>query len=166
MKKMIAVAVVALLMAAPAMAQQKFGHIDSAELVELMPEKTAAEKNLQDLAKELEGQLKLMAAEYETKVGEFQKTEKSMTETLRNTKIKEIGDMEKRIQEFQGSAQQELQKKEEELMAPLIDKVKKAITDVAVEKGYTYIFDESMGVLLYAKESESVLVDVKKKLGL
>lgn len=165
MKKTIILAIMAVF-TLPALAQQKFGHIDTAELVELMPEKTQAENNLKDLAKELEGQLKLMAAEYETKVGDFQKSEKSMTETLRNTKVKEITDMEKRIQEFQGSAQQELQKKEEELMAPLIDKIKKAIEAVAKEKGYTYVFDESMGVLLYAAESENIMADVKKKLGI
>lgn len=147
-------------------AQQKFGHVDSAALLELMPEKAKAEKDLEAFAKEFQSALEAMAKEYEGKVAAFQQGEKDMIATVRNTKVREISDLERRIQEFQQQAQDEIAKKEQEVLTPIIDKARKAIDEVAVAKGYTYIFDSSLGVLLYAKDSEDIMAEVKTKLGL
>lgn len=165
MKKLL-IALFTIAIAAPTFAQQKFGHIDSSALLELMPEKSAAEKELEAFAKEFESALQEMAKEYESKIQSFQANEKSMVETVRNTKMREIADLERRIQEFQQQAQEEVGKKEQEVLTPIIDKARKAIDDVASEKGYTYVFDSSLGVLLYADDSEDIMADVKAKLGL
>lgn len=145
---------------------QKFGHIDSDVLMDLMPEKVKAEKEMEAFAKEFQGALEAMAKEYEAKVSDYQSKEKEMTSLVKQTKVKEITDLERRIQEFQGQAQGEIQKKEQELLAPIIEKARKAIDAVATEKGYTYVFDNSTGVLLFAKDSEDIIADVKAKLGL
>lgn len=165
MKKVLIV-IMAIIMAAPTFAQQKFGHIDSAALLELMPEKAKAEKELEAFAAEFQSALEAMAKEYEGKVAAFQQGEKDMIKTVRDTKVREISDLERRIQEFQQQAQEEIGKKEQEVLTPIIDKARKAIDEVAVEKGYTYVFDASLGVLLYAKDTEDVMADVKAKLGL
>ena len=165
MKKVLVV-IVALVIAAPTFAQQKFGHIDSAALLELMPEKAKAEKELEAFAKEFQTALEAMAKEYEGKVASFQQTEKDMIPTVRNTKVTEISELERRIQEFQTQAQEEIGKKEQDVLTPIIEKARKAIDEVAVAKNYTYIFDNSQGVLLYAKDTEDVMADVKAKLGL
>ena len=164
--KKILVVIIALVIAAPTFAQQKFGHIDSAALLELMPEKAQAEKELEAFAKEFQTALEAMAKEYESKVASFQQTEKDMIPTVRNTKVREISELERRIQEFQTQAQEEIGKKEQDVFTPIIEKARKAIDDVAVDKSYTYIFDNSQGLLLYAKDSEDVMADVKAKLGL
>lgn len=145
---------------------QKFGHINSNELLMAMPERTDIENQIKTYATELEAQLSAMHKEYQSKVAAFQAQSANMTETVRNSKIKEITDLETRIQEFQTSAQEELQEKEQTLLQPLIDKAKKAIEEVASENGYTYIFDSGVGVLLYQKESNNIMPMVKKKLGL
>lgn len=165
MKKLF-IAFIAIALASPVFAQQKFGHVDSAALLELMPEKKKAEAELESFAKEFETALQDMAKEYEGKIQSFQANEKSMVETVRNTKMREIADLERRIQEFQQQAQDEISKKEQEVLTPIIDKARKAIDEVAKEKGYTYVFDSSLGVLLYADDSEDVMADVKAKLGL
>ncbi|TNF25350.1 MAG: OmpH family outer membrane protein [Bacteroidetes bacterium] len=165
MKKLVVV-MVALALAFPSFAQQKFGHIDSAALLELMPEKAKAEKELEEFAKEFQSALEAMAKEYEGKIAAFQQGEKDMIATVRNTKMREIADLERRIQEFQQQAQDEIGKKEQEVLTPIIDKARKAIDQVAEEKGYTYVFDSSLGVLLYAKDTEDIMADVKSKLGL
>lgn len=165
MKKLIIIAV-ALVMAMPTFAQQKFGHIDSAALLELMPEKKKAEAEMESFAKEFQTALETMAKEYEGKVASFQQTEKDMIKTVRDSKVREIADLERRIQEFQQQAQEEIGKKEQEVLTPIIDKARKAIDEVAEANGYTYVFDNSAGFLLYAKDSEDVMADVKAKLGL
>ncbi|HVA98516.1 MAG TPA: OmpH family outer membrane protein, partial [Bacteroidia bacterium] len=75
-------------------------------------------------------------------------------------------DLNQRIQDFQTQAQQDIQKKNDELTKPVYDKAKKAIDEVAKEKGYKYVLDTSTGVVLYSEPSDDILDLVKKKLGI
>ena len=149
-----------------AIAQNKFGYIDSQELLMLMPERKAAETEVQSFAKSLEAQLGSMTAEYQESVQEYQANEATYTDLVKQDKVAEITGLEQRIQTFQQNAQQSLQTKEQELLEPILSKARKAIEDVAAEGGFTYIFDKSQGSILYAKESENILPLVKKKLNL
>jgi outer membrane protein len=147
-------------------AQNKFGHIDSQELLMLMPERKKAETDVQEFAKSLESQLGSMTAEYQQSVQEYQANEATYTDLVKQDKEAEINGLQQRIQAFQQNAQQSLQAKEQELLEPILSKARKAIKDVATEGGYTYIFDKSIGSILYAKESENIIDLVKKKLKL
>ena len=149
-----------------AFSQNKFGYIDSQELLMLMPERKTAESEVQSFAKSLESQLAAMTAEYQESVQDYQSNEASYTELIKQDKIAEITGLEQRIQAFQQNAQQSLQKKEQELLEPILSKARSAIEEVAIEGNFTYIFDKSVGSILYAKESENVLSLVKKKLKL
>ena len=146
--------------------QNKFGYIDSQELLLLMPERKTAEEEVQTFAKSLESQLQAMTAEYQQSVQEYQANEATYTDLVKQDKVTEITGLEQRIQSFQQNAQQALQSKEQELLEPILQKARKAIEDVASEGGYTYIFDKSVGSILYVKESENILDKVKKKLKL
>ena len=159
-------AVLILLTITGVQAQIKLGHINSTQLLSFMPETKNADSTLQKFGSSLENQLKTMSAEYDGKVGDFKSKETSLSEPIREAKIKEITDLETRIQDFQQSAQSSIQKKKEELYSPIIKKAEDAIHAVAKEKSYTYIFDSSVGVLLWAQDSEDIMASVKQKLGL
>jgi len=158
--------VVALSTSVTAQKDAKIGHINSNDLLSAMPERTAVQKNLEEYAGQLKVTLDAMRKEYETKVGEFQAKQEVMTDIIKDNKIKEITDLEKRIGEFQQTAEADLQKKEQALLQPIIDKAKTAIDDVAKENGYTYILDSSVGVVLYSVEGDDILPKVKTKLGI
>jgi len=145
---------------------QKFGHINSNELLQAMPERSQIEKDVQKYAQELESQLSTMSKEYQAKVQEYQTKEATMTEAIKQDKIQEITNLEERISKFQKSAQKDLQEKEETLLKPIIDRAKKAIEEVAKENNYTYILDSGVGVILYSRESDDIMPLVKKKLGI
>ena len=146
--------------------QNKFGYIDSQELLLLMPERKTAEEEVQTFAKSLESQLQAMTAEYQQSVQEYQANEATYTDLVKQDKVTEITGLEQRIQSFQQNAQQALQSKEQELLEPILQKARQAIEDVGSEGDYTYIFDKSVGSILYVKESENILQKVKKKLKL
>jgi len=168
MKKVFLILLIALF-AGVSFSQQKlkFGHLNSNDLLEAMPERLSAQKTLQDFSKQLEDQLVTMQEELEKKYNEYLEKKDNMTELIRKNKEEELMSIQQRIQTFQTNAQQELQKKEQELIKPIIDKAKKAIEDVAKEQGYTYIFDTGSGAILYfPKESDDILPLVKKKLGI
>jgi len=165
MKKIIFLALLSFL-TLTSIAQNKFGYIDSQELLLLMPERKSAEAEVQSFAKSLEAQLASMTAEYQEGVQEYQANESTYTDLVKQDKIAEITGLEQRIQTFQQNAQQSLQEKEQQLLEPILSKARKAIEDVATEGGFTYIFDKSQGSILYAQESENILPLVKKKLKL
>jgi outer membrane protein len=89
-----------------------------------------------------------------------------MSTIIRQTKERELADMETRITEFQQQADVDLQNKQMELLEPLLTKAKNAIEAVAEEEGYTYIFDAGVGMLLYYEKGDNILPKVKVKLGL
>lgn len=144
---------------------QKFGHIDSNELMLLMPERKTAEAAVQSLTLELQNTLEAMTAEYQAKITQYQKSETTLSNSVKELKAREIGELEQRIQAFQVRAQEDLKAKENELLAPMIEKARKALEEVGRENGFTYIFDISSGATVY-EAGENVMPLVKKKLGL
>ncbi|MCB0696065.1 MAG: OmpH family outer membrane protein [Chitinophagaceae bacterium] len=166
MKKIVLIVACGLMLGNIAIAQTKFGHINSAELLKNMPDVTKAENEIQTYAKTFQEQLQAMSKEYETKVQAFQAGEKTMTEAMKEVKVKEIKDLEARIESTNQSAQEKVEKKRQELLQPIIDKADKAIKSVATEKGYDYIFDTSTGAFLQVKQSDDIMSLVKAKLGM
>jgi len=144
----------------------KLGHVDSNELLKLMPEKDSAQAVLENYGKMLQKTLSEMETEFQNKYNDYMANSKTYTDLIKANKEKELTDLDSRIQSFKTQAQEDLQKKESDLLTPIIDKAKNAIEAVAKENGYTYIFDTAVGVLLYYGESDDILPLVKKKLNL
>jgi len=144
----------------------KLGYIDSNELLEMMPGKDSVQQELQAYGKTLESQLQTMYGEYQAKVSDYQTNSKTMSDIIRQTKEKELADLETRIQTFQQQADTDLQEKQVELLQPILDKAKAAINAVAEENGYTYIFDIGTGAFLYFEKGDNILPLVKAKLKL
>ncbi len=144
----------------------KFGHIDSGNLIQMMPETKQADSTLKRYGESLDGQLKAMTAEYQNKLQAYQSKVDSMPDAIRATKEKELTDLGQRIQDFQQTAQESIQKKKEEIYGPVLKKAEDAIKEIAKEKAYSYIFDTSLGSVIYAQDSDNIMPLVKAKLGL
>jgi outer membrane protein len=144
----------------------KFGHINSADLIQLMPETKQSDSTLRKFGESLDNQLKTMTAEYQSKLNKYQSSRDSMPDAIKAVKEKELEDLGMRIQDFQQTAQESIQKKKEDIYGPILKKADAAIKEVAKEKGYSYIFDTSGGTVLYAQESDDVMTLVKTKMGL
>ena len=89
-----------------------------------------------------------------------------MSQLIRQSKQSELRDLEQRIQSFRQTADMDLQNKQQELFNPLIEKVQDAIKRVSEENGYTYVFDVSMGSLLYYEKGDNIQPMVEKELGI
>lgn len=145
---------------------QKMAHINLDSLLSMMPESKAAKQAGQDYFKQLEGTVAAMQNELQTKYQEYTQNQTTYTDLIKQTKEKELNELNQRIQDFQVSAQQDLQKKNEALSKPIYEKAKKAIDGVAKENGFKYVFDTSSGIVLYSDPSDDILALVKKKLDL
>ncbi len=166
MKKLVLFLACGLFISNMAFAQAKFGYVNSAELLKLMPEMKKAEADIQAYTKTFQDQMQSMSADYEKKVKDYQAGEKTMTDAIKEVKVKEIQDLQGRMETFNQSAQEKVETKRQEILKPILDKADKAIKDVAKEKAYDYVFDSSVGSLLYAKDSDNILALVKTKLGI
>ena len=167
MRKLTAILLVAFFISTAAFAQTnaKFGYIDSNQILAEMPETDSLQKELKNYADYLDQQMQTMAMEYQKKVQDYQQNVAGMSDLIRQTKEKEITDLQQRIQAFQASADQDLANKQSELFNPLIERIKNAINEVGKENGYNYIFDVGTGALVYY-QGDNVLDMVKKKLGI
>lgn len=136
------------------------------ELLTVLPGVRQADQQIEAFAKQLEDQNREMLQEYQRKTEQYQRNEASMLDAVKEVRLREIADLEKRIINFQENAQKRLERRREELYGPLLEKADKAISEVAREHGYTYIFDTSSGALLHAEQSDNILPLVKTKLGI
>lgn len=166
MKKFVVMLALGLTIGTASFAQaQKFGYVNSQELLAAMPEITKAGTDLEAYSKQYRDQLESMDKEAQKKVQEYQAGEKTMTDAVKTVKQKELTDLQSRIESYQQTAQEKVAKKKEELYKPILEKADKAIKDVAKEKGYAYVFDTGNGAILYANEGDNILALVKAKLG-
>lgn len=148
----------------------KFGHIDSQKLLQSLPESTQAQATLEAEGKAIQEQIEIMEVEYRNKVNDFVENDKLPTgnpkkwsDIVKADKEKEIQDLASRAQQFQGVAQQKIQAKRDELFKPILEKVDKAIKDIAKENKFTYIFDITT-LLYFSEESIDITSMVKTKL--
>ena len=107
-----------------------------------------------------------MQNELQAKGQEYQKNSATYTDAVRLTKQTELQDLQKRLQDYNTTAQQKFEEKSNELIKPLSDKEKAAVTAVAKEKGYTYVFDSGQTVFIVAPDADDLTEAVKSKLGL
>lgn len=146
-------------------AQDKIAIVNTADIFNIMPEVSAVEKQLATLNEQYEKEFKTMQDEYTKKYLEYMSQQDSLTENIKLRRQQEIQDLETRIQNFVPVAQQEMQKKQQELYAPIQQKMQDAIKAVGDEKGYTYILNPQ--VLLYKGNDAVDATDfVKAKLGI
>lgn len=151
-----------------AMAQKniKLGHINSNDLMQIMPGRDTAMALLQKEVEDLQAEMEAMKKEYETQVNNYLAKKDQLSELIRKSKESDIQKMAERIETFQTNAQKLLEDRQEELLKPIVDRAKAAIEEVGKENGYTYIFDAGVGTLLYSQDSDDIMPLVKKKLGL
>ncbi|MCW3806515.1 OmpH family outer membrane protein [Plebeiibacterium marinum] len=155
--------VAAILLSSSAFAQDlKFGHVNIQKLVAELPAKLEADKTLQAEAQKLEQNLKVMNEELEAKYTDYMEKRDSLPELIRATKEKEIQEINNRLQQFQVMAQQDLQKKEGQLLQPIVEAVQKAIDEVGAENGFIYIFDVSSRVVVYHSEKSTDVEELVK----
>ena len=160
MKRLLILSVAIMISVAGFSQKMKFGHVNTASVFESMPERESAKTAIEQFARQLEEQLQVLNVELEEKYNNYLENAETMAPSVRQNKEKELADLQQRIQNFQTSAQNDLQVKEQELIEPIYTKIQEAINAVGETEGFLYIFDES--TLLY-RSSESVDVTDKVK---
>lgn len=147
MKRIIIIAAMAIMSVAASAQGFKWAYVDFNELVMLMPEMDAARATMEENQKTNEEILVSMYEEYQTKAQQYQQKAETWTPAIRESKEKEIMEIQSRLEQTQQSLQQELQQLQQQLQAPIYEKAQKTVTDLAKAKGLSVVFE--LSTLLY-----------------
>lgn len=162
--------ITSLLVSSAVMAQtQKIGHMDMQYVLSVMPEMKQVQSQLKTLQGQLEKQAEAKQKDFEEKYNKYVTEGSQMAEAIRIDIEKDLSQMQQSAQEFAANAQQTLQKKEQQLMQPVYDKIGAAINEVAKEGGYAYIINAGvpgLDVLYYADPANDASNAVLKKMGI
>ena len=166
MKKLIICAICAICGFATANAQGKFGHVNTQEIIQAMPEYQKAQTEIKALQDQYEADLKSMQDELQKKAEAFDKEQATLPDNIKQRRNQELQDMYTKIQQSFQDNQQALQKASGEKMQAITTKVLDAIKSVGSAGNFTYIVE--MGSLPYISTtlSTDVTAQVKAKLGL
>ena len=150
---------------------QKFGYLNSAEILSGMTEVKQADSSMEALQKQLQKKGQQMVQAYQTKLQSLQQKEQAgeLSPKQIEDEAAKLKAEEEKIGKFQRDMENQILEKRNTLLQPIFDKVNGAIKDVAKENGYNYIFDKNAqngSTILYADESQDVTALVKSKLGL
>jgi outer membrane protein len=144
----------------------KLGYINTQELMEIMPGIDTVKSGLETYEAQLKQTIDAMTTEFKSKYANYQQSASTMSQIIRQTKEKEINDLQSRIQQFEQTAQQEYQRKQREFLNPIIKRLKDAITKVSDANGYTYVFDVSTSILVVYEKGDNLMDKVKAELGI
>ena len=167
MKKLIICAICAICGFTTANAQAKFGHVNTQEIIQAMPEYTAAKNDIDKLTAQYEADLKSMQDELQKKADAFDKEQATLPDNIKQRRQTELQEMYQKIQQSYQDNQQALQKASSEKMQAITAKVLDAIKAVGQAGEYVIINEINAGIpYISTTLSTDVTAQVKTKLGL
>ena len=161
-------ALILLLIAPMSVFAQKFGHIKSQEILNIMPDYTKAQNEIKAEEKQYMDEIQRASDELNKKYAAFQEEQANLPQNIKDRRMKELQELNEKGMQFQQDAQQQLNQSWMQKLEPIAKKIDDAIKAVGQEGGYVYIFDLNSTNIPYVSETLSTDVTgaVKAKLGL
>ena len=166
MKKMIIIAAMALMSIAATAQENKLAYVDFNEVMMLMPEMDEARATLEENEKTQSEIFQAMYEEYQTKVQQFQQKETTWTPAIRDSKLKELQEIEARFQENQQIFQQELQQMQQMLQAPVMEKAQNVVNEIAKTNGLAFVFEETQMLYIDPAQGVNITPEARKALNI
>jgi outer membrane protein len=143
----------------------KIGHVDIAQILASLPARDSAAAKLNRETKEMQSTYDEMTIVYNKLLDDYEKSQSSYSEIVRKNKESELLDKEKRLKEFEQNASETLQKRNSELIQPILNQIIETVDKVATENGFTYVLDVSKGSVVFtSKDSQNLNPLVMKAL--
>lgn len=161
-KKVILAALVALPMFASA---QKFGVVNTNEVMQALPDVKEVTEKVEAASKTYEAEFQKLQEQMNKEYEEFQKLDPSTPDAIKQRRQQELQDLYQKLEQFRATATQDLQRQNEQLMGPVVQKVTDAITKVGQEQNLTFVFEQGQAIYV-GTDVINITADVKKVLGL
>ena len=142
----------------------KIGVVNPDEVIQKMPEYTAAQNKFVETSKKYEDEFGKLQEELKRRYDDINNMPQDELDAIKERKVREFQEYQQKVQQFQQTAEQELAKVQQELMAPIEKKVQDAIHSVGQEGNFSLIQPAALQ-LYYAAPVIDITDDVKAKLG-
>jgi outer membrane protein len=149
------------------MTAQKFGHVNSALIIQGHPKVATANAELEAFRKSVMDPFEVKAKAFESKAIFFQEemTAGTLSKVTAQTRQEELQKEQQDLTTEQQQIEFSIMQKREQLLQPILAEVDTIIQTIGKEGSYTIIFDTSVqGALLFAQESEDITEAVKAKI--
>lgn len=167
MKRFIVTIAAAALVFTAANAQSyKFAHVNFQELVQLMPEMDSARVQIEAANQETQETYGAMVQEFQDKYSQYEQKSAEWSAAIRQSKERELTEINNRIQDFEQSVQQEMQQLQNQLMGPIYQKAQEAVSNLAKAGGYIYVFDASQVLYIDASQSTDLTPEARTALNI
>ncbi|MBI1808622.1 MAG: OmpH family outer membrane protein [Gemmatimonadetes bacterium] len=153
------------LAAAPAVAQgtsaamPKFAYVNSSAIMNAAPGRAPIDSQFQKELAVLQDSAKKMNDALLASFAEFQKVQATLTQAQKDARTKTLQERQAEAQTRSNEMEQQAQRREQELMQPLLDQIKMVLEDIRVEGGYTFIFDVAGGAGIVAADKNLDISD-------
>jgi len=154
MKKVLLLLIGLIATMAVAQAQIKVAYTNADSILSALPDTKIQQTQLEGYGKKLQDQLTNQQKELDEKVAKFEKEKNDLPQIVLQERVKELRQIEENLMKFQQSAQQDLQRMEQELLGPVFEKIQTGINEVAKANGYAYVLPGNM--LLYADPQHDI----------
>ncbi len=147
---------------------QKFGVVDLESIFTSMPESAAMQTQLQETTTKYEEEFGKLQEEVNKLYTEYQTiaNDANTPESIKERRVQEIQERAAKVDQFRNTAQQDIQRLQEQLMAPISQRINEAVRAVGAEGGFTFIFPNEPSLLLFSgSDVVDVTPTVRTKLG-
>ena len=144
----------------------KIGIVDVQGIFQVMPDTDEAQKKLAEVSKKYEDEYEKLQEEMKRRYDEIQAMPEDELQAIKERKYKDFQEYQQKVAMFEQSATQDLQKVQQDLIAPIYTKINNAVQSVGQEGNYSLIeINDPQVILYYGAPVEDITPQVKAKLG-
>lgn len=149
------------------MTAQKLGIVDSKAIFDAMPEKVAAEAQLNELMARYSEENTKLEKEFNQKYADYQSLEAETPKSIKARRIQEIQENQRKISSYQQMVEQDMNARRAELLNPIKARLQSVIDSVGTEGGFSLVFDVSKTPVAFkGADVVDITSAVKARLGI
>jgi outer membrane protein len=152
-------------------AQQKIGYISLDYILAQMPEAKQVETELTATKTQYDNMYQSKVKDFQAKLADYEKNGATMADVIKADREKELQGLQGSIEEFRQNSSTSLQKKQAQLLQPLLKKVEENMHAAAKENGYAFVFNYDAGqgttpIVLHAPDDANISDLILKRMGI
>ncbi len=135
-------------------AQHTVGYLNPQEVLDQLPERDAIERQLNNWLDEKEVEFEELALDFQRQLRIFEQEADDLTDSQLQSRQRELQRLNQQLEEFQFRVERDLERRQAELLQPILQEIDLIVEEVAREKGLTYVLNQATA------EGELLLIHV------
>jgi outer membrane protein len=144
--------------------EQKVGVVDMQKCIQTSDAGKKARNELESAVKKKEKEIKEMEGSFEKAQEEFSKKRSALSESAKAEQGGKLQEKYMKLQEAKQKAQMELHKREQEMSAPIISRIRDKVADIAKKRGFSLVLEKNENIVMFSEDKVDITEEVLKSL--